>query len=140
MVAKNSKFFRTSFVYIAYLPEKISEQSEHGKIGLTSLMCVGRAWGRAWAFWARMWALDGRGRHGRARPQRARHGRARHGRGRHMRARHGRGRHLRARQGRGRHLRARHGRARCHGHIFPKCVYLWLYAPITPSLSHLYFA
>ena len=115
MVAKNSKFFRTSFVYIAYLPEKISEQSEHGKIGLTSLMCVGRAWGRAWAFWARMWALDGRGRHGRARPQRARHGRARHGRGRHL-------------------------RVRCHGHIFPKCVYLWLYAPITPSLSHLYFA
>ena len=25
----------------------------------------------------------------------------------------------------------------CHGHIFPKCVYLWLYAPIIPSLSHL---
>lgn len=59
MVAKNSKFFRTSFVYIAYLPEKISEQSEHGKIGLTSLMCVGRAWGRAWAFWARMKGVHG---------------------------------------------------------------------------------
>ena len=27
--------------------------------------------------------------------------------------------------------------AKCHIHIFSKCVYLWLYAPITPSLSHL---
>lgn len=35
---------------------------------------------------------------------------------------------------------AAHDGAACHGHIFPKCVYLWLYAPITPSLSHLYFA